>query len=372
MWKLRYHSKNDGFTLVEVSIVIFTIGILTGILLPTLSRVRESCRKTECASNLKQIGLGLIMYSNENAERFPTGATLAMTDLNALYPDFVAERKAFMCPSDNLVTDTTNAGITANDPFEKDECSYGYDNTHNAADGEDVAIAADRPTNNSINAPTDANSPNHGGTVSPYNTADVPGYGQNVVYVDGHVEWVTSQAAGWADAVGNRDNIYTGAGSGTDTYVLQDGVSEEDMALLALIDNPSTSSGDLRSALLAASPLSESVLNAAINRSDPMDSKHIKDVLNANNPLSDNTIIAAINRSNPMDSGDLKSVLVNASPLSTNALQGVVDRNPSMNSNHNKDVLIASSPLPTSILDQVIAGNPPMDPGDLASVLAAQ
>ncbi len=46
--------------------------------------------------------MGLIMYSNENNETFPTGAT-AMTALNKLYPDYVSERKAFKCPSDNLL-----------------------------------------------------------------------------------------------------------------------------------------------------------------------------------------------------------------------------------------------------------------------------
>ncbi len=370
----KYQSNNNGFTLIELSIVIFIILILAGILLPALSKARESGRRTQCASNLKKIGLGLTMYSNENNETFPTGAT-AMTALNTLYPDYVAERKVLMCPSDNLVTSATNVGITANDPFDKDECSYGYDNTHGPADDPGVAIAGDRPTNNSSNVPTDANSPNHGGTVSPYNTADVPGYGQNVVYVDGHVEWVASPTAGWADANVNRDNIYTGSGTGTDTYILQDGgptLSEEDIALLALIDDSSISSDDLKIDLLAASPLSDSVLNAAINRSDPMDSKHIKDVLIGNNPLSDSTILAAINRSEPMDSDDLKDVLINVSPLSTNALQGVVDRNPSMNSNHNRDVLLASSPLPTSILDQVIAGNPPMSSGHRQAVLDAQ
>jgi prepilin-type processing-associated H-X9-DG protein len=282
------------------------------------------------------------MYSNENNETFPTGAT-AMMALNTLYPDYVSERKAFMCPSDNLVTSATNASITANDPFEKDECSYGYDRTHGPADVSGVAIAGDRPTNNSSNVPTDARSPNHGGTVSAISTADVPGYGQNVVYIDGHVEWVASQNAGWADANGNRDNVYTGSGGGTDTYILQDGgLTEEDIALLALIDDSSINSGDLRNDLLAASPLSDSVLNAAINRSDPINSNHLRDVL------------------------------VNESPLTTGVLQGVVDRNPSMNSNHNRDVLIASSPLPTNILNQVIAGNPPMSSGDLEDVLDEQ
>ncbi len=222
MWKLKYQSNNDGFTLIELVIVIFIILILAGILLPTFSKVRETGRRTQCASNLKQIGLGLFMYSNENNETFPTGAT-AMTALNTLYPDYVSERKAFMCPSDNLVTDAENANITEGDAFEKDECSYGYDRTHGPADGSGVAIAGDRPTNDDTNAPTNNRSPNHGGTVRAYNTDDVPGYGQNLVYIDGHVEWVASQNAGWADTNGNRDNVYTGSGGGTDTYILQDG-----------------------------------------------------------------------------------------------------------------------------------------------------
>ena len=73
---------------------------------------------------------------------------------------------------------------------------------------------------------TIANSPNHGGTVNAIGTADIAGYGQNVVYVDGHVEWVASPTAGWADASGNRDNIYNDNGAvtgGTDTFILQDG-----------------------------------------------------------------------------------------------------------------------------------------------------
>ncbi len=89
--------------------------------------------------NLRQIGLGLIMYSNENNETFPSDTT-AMTALNKLYPDYVSERKAFKCPSDNLVTDAENANITAGDAFEKDECSYGYDRTHTPADDPGVAI----------------------------------------------------------------------------------------------------------------------------------------------------------------------------------------------------------------------------------------
>jgi prepilin-type N-terminal cleavage/methylation domain-containing protein/prepilin-type processing-associated H-X9-DG protein len=221
---------NKGFTLIELLVVIAIIGILAGILLPVLSRARESARKTQCMSNIKQIGMGLIMYANENNENFPSSTTsgnVSMRSLNLLWPDYVSDPRTFNCPSDTSVTTATNAGITEADPFDKDECSYGYDRLHTQADDADVALAGDRPTNDASNLPTSANSPNHGGTVSAVGTADVAGRGQNVVYVDGHVEFIISQNAGWYASDGTtRDDIYdddAATTGGTDTYILQDG-----------------------------------------------------------------------------------------------------------------------------------------------------
>jgi prepilin-type N-terminal cleavage/methylation domain-containing protein/prepilin-type processing-associated H-X9-DG protein len=224
--KIKLNLNNKGFTIVELLIVIAIIGILTGILLTAISRARESGRRTQCASNLRQISFGLIMYANENKETFPNGGATAMTDLNVLYPDYVSERKVFKCPSDNLVTVEENSNITAGDAFEKDECSYGYDNTHSPANGPGVAIIADRPRNAAgATTPTAAtNSPNHGGTTGTVAAGDDAGDGQNVGYIDGHVEWASSQEAGYSGSSGGiRDNIYQGVGSGTDSYILQDG-----------------------------------------------------------------------------------------------------------------------------------------------------
>jgi prepilin-type N-terminal cleavage/methylation domain-containing protein/prepilin-type processing-associated H-X9-DG protein len=227
---MRIPKLNKGFTLIELLVVIAIIGILAGILLPVLSRARESARRTQCASNVRQIGMGLIMYANENAESFPasTTAPVAMTSLNLLYPNYVSDPRMFNCPSDTSVTAATNAGITAGDAFGKKECSYGYDNTHTQADDADVALAADRPRNAAGDTtPTAAtNSPNHGGTVGTVAGGDTSGRGQNVVYIDGHVEFVNTHLAGWFAADGTtRDDIY-GDGAiagGTDTYIIQDG-----------------------------------------------------------------------------------------------------------------------------------------------------
>ncbi|GAX62753.1 choline dehydrogenase and related flavoproteins [Candidatus Scalindua japonica] len=171
------------------------------------------------------------MFANENNENFPSstaGSQISMRSLNLLWPDYVSDPRTFNCPSDKFVTTATNAGITANDPFEKDECSYGYDRFHTQADDADVALVADRPSNTNANVPAipSTNSPNHGGTVKPANAADVAGRGQNVVYVDGHVEFVISQNAGWYAADGiTRDDIYgddAATAGGTDTYITQD------------------------------------------------------------------------------------------------------------------------------------------------------
>ena len=226
---MKVPGLNKGFTLIELLVVIAIIGILAGILLPVLSRARESARSTQCASNVKQIGMGLIMYANENSEAFPSSTADAMLSLNLLFPNYISDQRVFKCPSDTFVTATTNAGIAAATKFTKNQCSYGYDYTHTQADDADVAILADRPTNTSANVPVDPseNSPNHGGTVNPAGTADVAGRGQNVLYLDGHVEFMSTPNGGWFSADGiTRDDIYgdnAATTGGTDTAILHDG-----------------------------------------------------------------------------------------------------------------------------------------------------
>jgi prepilin-type N-terminal cleavage/methylation domain-containing protein/prepilin-type processing-associated H-X9-DG protein len=66
------HRDQGGFTLIELLVVITIIGILIGLLLPAVNQVRETGRRTECVSNLKNIALALINYETQ-VRSFPTG-----------------------------------------------------------------------------------------------------------------------------------------------------------------------------------------------------------------------------------------------------------------------------------------------------------
>ena len=113
----------QAFTLIELLVVIAIIAILAAILFPVFARARENARRASCMSNLKQIGLGMMQYTQDYDETYPCpgntsfngesrnddGSSDKASWRQKIYP-YVKSTQLFSCPSNTHNNDLADSG----------------------------------------------------------------------------------------------------------------------------------------------------------------------------------------------------------------------------------------------------------------------
>ncbi|MGH7940576.1 MAG: type II secretion system protein [Limisphaerales bacterium] len=210
--------KRNAFTLIELLIVIAIIAILSAILLPVLTQARQRAWTVQCISNLRQIGMGMKMFADDNGELYPesgadiywnaidpvTGKASWMQQIysytmntniyncpgNVQLPPalrgpfnyFNGARAAFIQAGGDAAVKTEEIRFPAAYVLSGDTCGVPNQSVGEGPDFTFDPLDADKDdySQNCVGGPTNG---------VPYELWQVHTFGQNILFGDGHAKW---------------------------------------------------------------------------------------------------------------------------------------------------------------------------------------
>lgn len=220
-----------GFTLIELLVVIAIIAILAAILFPVFARARENARRASCQSNLKQLALGVMQYTQDYDETYPmagnagrviNGVTMSYATGARYWPrdiyPYIKSAQVFYCPSSSdrtyAVYPETAAGITRGTNYAmNNDFGTSSDSCDNNPAGEvcsPVKVAA-IPKVAELIMLLDSYNGTQSAYLAMYNLDSMEHRhfeGSNIAYADGHVKWQKQRVYSNAPGDTNYTRLY--------------------------------------------------------------------------------------------------------------------------------------------------------------------